>query len=170
MLARLACNKTGINIIPSLIDKNGSGHFKLADINEVMRLFYKDLYSSECAFSDEDRKDFLDKIKLPFLSDEQKPILCRQISKDEVSEAIQALKGGKPKASLESFSPKPYRPEFYKRFSKILAGPLADMYSDSFSRAEAMSAIDLADNFPLKWTISGFMYLGIKVSPDLRDL
>lgn len=75
-----------------------------------MRLFYKDLYSSECTSSDGARAEFLNKIRLPSLSDEQQAALCRPISKDEVLEAISTLKGGKAPG------PDGFGPEFYKTF------------------------------------------------------
>jgi len=93
-----------------------------------MKLFYKDLYSSECTSSFGARAKFLNKIKLLSLSDVQKADLCKSLSKEEVLQAIRILKGGKAPGP-DSFSP-----EFYKTFSQELVGPLTYMYLDTFNR------------------------------------
>uniref|UniRef100_A0A8P4KRJ8 Reverse transcriptase domain-containing protein n=1 Tax=Dicentrarchus labrax TaxID=13489 RepID=A0A8P4KRJ8_DICLA len=93
-----------------------------------MKLFYKGLYSSECTSSSKTRAAFLNKIKLPSLSDVQKADLCKPISKEEVLQAIRTLKGGKAPG------PDGFGPEFYKTFSQEIVGPLTDMYLDSFTR------------------------------------
>ncbi len=48
-------------------------------------------------------------------------------------------------------------------------------YRINFSKSEAMSSGSFSDtsllvNFPFKWSIAGFMYLGLKISPDIQDL
>lgn len=48
-------------------------------------------------------------------------------------------------------------------------------YKINLTKSEAMplgtlSLTDVADNFPFKWTVSCFTYLGIKVSPNLKDM
>uniref|UniRef100_A0A3P9KVD9 Endonuclease/exonuclease/phosphatase domain-containing protein n=1 Tax=Oryzias latipes TaxID=8090 RepID=A0A3P9KVD9_ORYLA len=128
LLARLAKSKMEVNIIPALTDRDGKRQNKSTDINKIMKLYYQDLYSSQCESSADNRADFLDKIKFPTLSDEQKKILNNSISKEEVSEAIFALKGGKAPG------PDGFGPEFYKTFCKMLVGPLTDMFVDSFEK------------------------------------
>uniref|UniRef100_A0A3P9IJZ9 Reverse transcriptase domain-containing protein n=1 Tax=Oryzias latipes TaxID=8090 RepID=A0A3P9IJZ9_ORYLA len=128
LLARLAKSKMEVNIIPALTDRDGKRQNKSTDINKIMKLYYQDLYSSQCESSADSRTEFLDKIKFPTLSDEQKKILNNSISKEEVSEAISALKGGKAPG------PDGFGPEFYKTFSKMLVGPLTDMFVDSFEK------------------------------------
>ena len=93
-----------------------------------MKLFYKDLYSSECTSFSEIRATFLNKIKLPSVSNAQKADLCKPISKEEVLQAILTLKGGKAPG------PEGFGLEFYKTFSQEIVGPLTDMYLDSFNR------------------------------------
>lgn len=115
-------------MIPSLIDKNGVRHLTSSDISEVMKTFYKDLYSSELPASSKTCEQCLNKIKLPSLSDVQKADLCKPISKEEVLQAIRTLKGGKAPG------PDGFGPEFYKTFSQPLVGPLTDMCLDSFNR------------------------------------
>ncbi len=104
-----------------------------------MRLFYKDLYSSECTSSDEARAEFLSKIRLPSLSEQQKVALCRPVTKDEVVETISTLKGGKAPA------PDGFGSVYYKKYSKILVGPLTDMYSASFNRGCLPPSLNLAN-------------------------
>ncbi len=48
-------------------------------------------------------------------------------------------------------------------------------YKINFNKSEAMpldtlNIADIEGDFPFKRTISGFIYLGIKVSPDLKDM
>ena len=83
-----------------------------------MKLFYKDLYSSEWTSSSGARAKFLNKIKSPSLSDIQKADLCKPISKEEVLQAIHTLKGGKAPG------PDGFGTEFYKTFRQELVGPL----------------------------------------------
>lgn len=90
---------------------------KSSDINEVIKLFYKQLYSSKYTSSSRARAKFLNEITLPSLSDVQKADLCKPISKEEVLQAIRTLKGGKA-PGLDGFGP-----EFYKIFSQELVGP-----------------------------------------------
>lgn len=127
LLARLARGKTEPNVIPSLMDRNGVRRFTSSDINKEMKLYYKDLYSSGSTASSENMATFLNKIKLPSLSDVQKADLYKPVSKEEVLQAIHALKGGKAPG------PDGFGPEFYKTFSQELVGPLTDMYLDSFN-------------------------------------
>ena len=126
LLACLARGKTECSLIPSLLDTHGIRHFKSTVFNKIIRSFYADLYSSDCTSSVEVRMKFLDKIKCPSLSDEQKAALCRPISKDEVSETISNLQGGKAPG------PDGFGPDFYKTFCKVVVVPLTDMYVDCF--------------------------------------
>ena len=138
LLARLARGKIESNLIPSLLDKHGIRHFKSTEVSKIMKSFYADLYSSDCTSSVEVRRKFLDKIKFPSLSDEQKAALCRPISKDEVSETISDLQGGKVAG------PDGFGPHFYKTFCKVVVGPLTDMYLDCFDKGCLPPTLNLA--------------------------
>ncbi|XDV28526.1 hypothetical protein PO909_031812 [Leuciscus waleckii] len=127
LLARLTRGKTEPNVIPSLMDRNGVRRFTSSDINKEIKLYYKDLYSSGSTASSENMATFLNKIKLPSLSDVQKADLYKPVSKEVVLQAIHTLKGGKAPG------PDGFGPEFYKTFSQELVGPLTDMYLDSFN-------------------------------------
>ncbi|XDV45285.1 hypothetical protein PO909_013405 [Leuciscus waleckii] len=121
LLARLTRGKTEPNVIPSLMDRNGVRRFTSSDINKEMKLYYKDLYSSGSTASSENMATFLNKIKLPSLSDVQKADLYKPVSKEEVLQAIHTLKGGKAPG------PDGFGPEFYKTFSQELVGPLTEL-------------------------------------------
>lgn len=91
-----------------------------------MRQFYQKLYSSECELSEGRRKEFLDRVSLPSLSEEQKEKLTAPVTEREVHAAIASLRSGKAPG------PDGLCPEFYKKLSHLLAGPLTDMFLDSF--------------------------------------
>ena len=71
-------------MIPSLLDDNKVRHYKTKDINRVMWQFYEKLYSSEYNSSDKRRKQFLDRVPLPSLSDELREKLISPVTEEEV--------------------------------------------------------------------------------------
>ena len=99
-----------------------------------------DLCNLECASSVEDMANVLDKIKFPSLSEEPKQFLCKPISKDEVSEVIRTLRAGKAPG------PDGFGLECYKKLSKVLVGPLMDMYSVSLGRGCLPPTLNLASH------------------------
>lgn len=138
LLARLARGINEPNLIPSLIDKHGCRHFKSADLNKVMRSFYEELYSSDYISSAEARSKFLDRLDLPYLSDDQKEALNRPISKEEVLDVIKNLKGGKAPG------PDGFGADFYKAFGGLLVDHLTNMYLDSFDKGCLPPTLNLA--------------------------
>ena len=108
LLARLAKGKQNSNTISSLKDENDINHHTSKEINRIMKSFYQKLYSSECGTSEQQRKDFLNKIHFPMLSQEHRESLCRAITEEEILETIKTLKGGKAPG------PDGYGAEFYK--------------------------------------------------------
>lgn len=138
LLARLACGRVESNIVPSLLDKHGTRHFKATEVNKIMKSFYADLYSSDCSASLENRRKFLDKMEFPSLSENQQELLCRPITEEEVSDTINTLQGGKAPV------PDGFGPDFYKIFSKVLVGPLTNMYMDCFEKGCLPPTLNLA--------------------------
>lgn len=118
LLARLARGRVESNIISSLLDKHGNRHFKSTEVNKLMKTFYEELYSSDCATSLENRRKFLDKINFPSLTEDQRNQLCGPVTEEEVSDAIKTLQSGK------SPGPDGFGPDFYKTFRKILVDPV----------------------------------------------
>lgn len=138
LLARLARGRVESNIISSLLDKHGTRHFKSTELNKLMKSFYEELYSSDCVASLENRRKFLDKIHFPSLSEDQKDMLCRPITEEEVSDTIKTLQRGKAPG------PDGFGPDFYKTFRKIIVGPLTDMYVDSLEKGCLPPTLNLA--------------------------
>ena len=139
LLAQLAKGKQNSNTISSLKDDNNVSHHTSKDINSIMKSFYQKLYSSECGAADQQRKDFLDKITFPSLSEEHRESLCKAITEEEILETIKTLKGGKAPG------PDGYGPEFYKKMSKVIVGPLREMYADSLQRGSLPQTLNLAN-------------------------
>ena len=139
LLARLARGRTESNTIPSLLDDNQVRHYKTKDINKIMRQFYQKLYSSECELSEERRKEFLDKVSLKSLAEEQKEKLTAPVTEKEVRAAIPSLKGGRAPG------PDGFCPEFYKKLTHLIVGPLTDMYLDSFGIGHLPPTLNLAN-------------------------
>lgn len=104
-----------------------------------MRQFYHKLYSSECNTSDELRKSFLDQISFPSLTEEQRELLNREVTREEVLDAIRSLQSGKAPG------PDGYGPEYYKKMSRAVVGPLTDMFLDSFRNGCLPPSLNLAN-------------------------
>lgn len=128
LLAHLARGGRNLASISVLQDTNGVRFQKSTEINSMMKAFYQRLCSSDRVPSEETKKRFLGKIKLPTLSDDQKKDLCTPITEKEVLEIIKVLKGGK------LAGPDGYCPDFYKKLGNIFVGLLTDMYRDSFGK------------------------------------
>lgn len=138
LLARLARGRMETNTIPSLLDDNQVRHYKTKDINTIMRQFYQKLYSSECELSEGRRKEFFNRVSLPSLSEEKREKLNLPVT-EEVRAAIASLKGGKAPG------PDGFCPEFYKKLSHLIAGPLTDMFSDSFKICHLPPTLNVAN-------------------------
>ncbi len=104
-----------------------------------MRQFYQKLYLSECDSSDGGRNDFLNRVPLPSLSQEQREKLNAPVTVDVVRRAIVSLEGGKAPV------PDGFCPEFYKKMSLLIAGPLTNMFLDSFENGWLPPALNLAN-------------------------
>lgn len=93
LLACLAKGRNGTNLIASLKDNNRDIVYESKRIND-MRQFYHKRYSAECNAHDS-RKTFLDKTSLPSHTGEQRELLNKQITKEEVLGALHTLQSGK---------------------------------------------------------------------------
>lgn len=139
LLARLAKGRTESNTISSLLDDKQTRHHKTSDINKIMMQFYQKLYSSECEFSEGRRKEFLDRVSFPSLSEEQRENLTAPVTEKEVHAAIASLRGGKAPG------PDGFCPEFYKKLKHLLVRPLTDMYLDSFETGRLPPTLNIAN-------------------------
>lgn len=107
LLARLARGRTAPTIISYLKDNTGTRHLKTKNICNVMKDFFKNLYTSECQNTSTKRKHFLDGVNLPSLSERNRRNLGRPITEQEVMETINFLPNGKAPG------PDGFGPEFY---------------------------------------------------------
>ena len=139
LLARLAKGRNSSNLISSLKDNNGDKAYESKKINNIMKQFYHKLYSTECNTSDDLRKAFLDQTNLPSLTEEQRELLNAPITREEVLEAIRSLQSGKAPG------PDGYGPEYYKKMSRVVVGPLTDMFLDSFKNKRLPPSLNLAN-------------------------
>lgn len=97
-----------------------------SEINTAFKNFYENLYRSEYSTNCNTQSKFLDKINIPKISEESKAALDKQLSKEEISEAIGALKAGK------TAGPDGLPIDIYKYFKDNLINPLYKMYSESY--------------------------------------
>ena len=139
LLARVARGRNATNLISSLKDSNGDKVHESKKINNIMRQFYCKLYSTECNTSDELRKSFLDQISLPSLTEKQRELLNRPVTREEVLDAIRTLQSGKAPG------PDGYGPEYYKKMSRVAVGPLTEMFLDSFRNRSLPPSLNLAN-------------------------
>uniref|UniRef100_A0AAY4BML7 Reverse transcriptase domain-containing protein n=3 Tax=Denticeps clupeoides TaxID=299321 RepID=A0AAY4BML7_9TELE len=139
LLARLARGRTEANAISSLKDTSGTHRFENKYINQIMKQYYQNLYSSECHSTEQRMDFFFNKIGLPSLTAEEQADLCRPITKEEVLHSIKSLRGGKAPG------PDGYCPEFYKKMDKEIAGSLTEMFVDSLKNGRLPPTLNLAN-------------------------
>lgn len=99
------------------------------EINTCFKDFYETLYRSECNQNSDTQETFLDQLQFQSLSDDIKNELDRNITVEELSEAIQNMNSGKAPG------PDALPIEFYKTFKTKLAEPPLNMFKE-YSRKE----------------------------------
>ena len=127
-LANLTKAKPNSQAIPVIKDTCGKRIHNNKDINNSFVEFYKNVYNSQSdCHSNSLAHDFLSAINLPQISDAQREMLNKPVTRQEVKEAISALNNNKAPG------PDGLTPEFYKTFFDLLIGPLINMLSYSFN-------------------------------------
>lgn len=96
------------------------------EINTCFKIFYESLYRSECNQDSDAQETFLDQLQFQLLSDDIKNELDRNITAEELSEAIQNMNSGKAPG------PDGLPIEFYKTFKTKLVEPLLNMFKECF--------------------------------------
>lgn len=139
LLARLARGRAETNVISSLKDNSGANKFENRYINKIMKEFYQNLYSSECHSTEEKTNHFLNNIRLPSLTLEERVDICKPITEEEVLNTINSLRGGKAPG------PDGFCPEFYKKMGKDIAGSLTEMFTDSLKNGQLPPTLNLAN-------------------------
>ena len=125
LLARLAAGRQNYNSISALKDDSGQSHYETTALTEIMKNYYEKLYAPDSSSNADSMLNFLEGLSLPSLSDADRNILGKSITPEEVTEAITSMQSGKAPG------PDGYGPEFFKKFKKLLIGPLTKMYLHS---------------------------------------
>lgn len=110
LLAHQIKKKLNERTIKSLKTPDGSVTYNLDLINNLFKIFYKELYKSQITAEQSDIIEFLDKLPLTAISEEDKIFLDSPLSPEEVFNAIQSMPSNK------SPGPDGFPCEFYKSF------------------------------------------------------
>ena len=125
LLARQLKQRENNSVIPAI--KNGDNIVTSSkEINKVFQQFYEKLYTSTSNHEQQKLEDFLSKIDLPKMSQQQAKSLDASITEEEVRNAITLMKNGKS-PGLDGFPI-----EYYKAFTDVLAPILTKVYSEAF--------------------------------------
>lgn len=95
---------------------------KAGEIKKAFKKFYSKLYQ-EKFIEDVDVENYINKIENKELSDNQREILNKPISHEEILEAINAIKLGKAPG------PDEYTAKFYRRFKEELSAQLYPLFN-----------------------------------------
>lgn len=109
---------------------NGDNISNPKKINELFKSYYSQLYTPECHVIIDCLHKFCNSVKILSLSEEAKAKLDSLITMNEVSDAIDQMKGGKVPG------PDGITMDFYKIFKSKLLSPLFNMLVDSFKSGE----------------------------------
>ena len=124
-LARLARNAPVKSYISAILDENNERHINNCQINESFKRFYANLYSSEIDMERLRAGDFLDRLCIPQLSEEQSNFLDSPISILEIDKAISTLQSGKS----------PGEDGFPVEFFKIMKGKINNLLLRVFNKS-----------------------------------
>ena len=113
--------------INAITTKSGEISNDPQDINNTFKEFYQSLYRSECSPMPACRDTFLNHLQFKSLTDDVKEDLDKDISMEELLQAIKSINSGKAPG------PDGLPIEFYKTFQKQLLTPLLDMFNESFN-------------------------------------
>lgn len=97
-----------------------------SEINDSFRQFYENLYKSDCCHTSEEQDLFLDQLQFQTLTEDTQQELDRNLSIEEISQAIQSINSGKA-PGLDRFTI-----EFYKTFKEKIIVPLFNIYEEAF--------------------------------------
>lgn len=75
--------------------KNNKPTTNKRDINEVFKIFYQELYTSQVHVEEQKRTNLFSCVKIPTLTEEQRNLIEGEISLAEVKQAIHSLQLGK---------------------------------------------------------------------------
>lgn len=107
------------------------------EINTTFKNFYETLYTSQGNFPEETKR-FLDKYNFQRLSEDAREALERDMTEDELKEAISKISPGKS-PGLDGFTI-----EFFKAFLSKLIKPLLLMYNHAYATGKLPDSLELA--------------------------
>lgn len=113
--------------VDSIEESDGNIIVDPQEINNSFRSYYMKLYNSECTSGSEIQKTFLDNLVLPSIPEEHKDEIGKDISLQEVVEAIDLMKAGK------AAGPDGLPIDIYKKFKDKLVRPMLDMLVEAFT-------------------------------------
>lgn len=114
--------------INSITIENGANIVDPLEINNHFKLYFENLYKSEFANELKRQDSFLDKLKFPKVSEGTRSELERNLSIEELSEALQGMSSGKDPG------PDGLPMEIYKTFAGKLLPHLLEMFNESFEK------------------------------------
>lgn len=138
LLAQRAKQQYTQTLIPSVENDGGVLVTDTAEINETFRLFYQNLYTSQCTSDEVDLDNFLSMVDLPSLSEEEQKYIGGDITLEEVQQAIKSLRSGKSPG--EDGLPT----DFYKTFSDVVSPRLLTVFQDALKRGSLPDSMRVA--------------------------
>lgn len=154
LLAHQLKAKRASSHIAQLRDESGSLTSDPDEINNIFKLYYSNLYTSEFCDEEHNLLKFFSNLDMPKISTTDHEMLDAPLNLTEIKEAIKSMNSGK------SPGPDGYPVEFYKKFSDQLAPLLLEMFNHSNSqgslpptlRQACISLIFKKDKDPLNCT------------------
>lgn len=139
-LSHLTEIKRDLQVIPSILDGNGTHHFDNKNINNPFRQFYIRLYESDQPQGVSDKvESFLGRLTLLTISDSQKRELNAPISREEALLALKGLQSGKAPG------PDGLSSEFYREFQDVHLDPFLKILDHSFITGSLPQSLREAD-------------------------
>lgn len=124
MLANCLRGSRAKQLITQIQMADGKITSNLTEINDTFRDYYSNLYASELQNDNMQMYNFLDNLKIPELSPDDRERLDRPITKEETELAV----------SGKSPGPDGFPAEFFRLFSSLLVPHLSLVLSDSFKQ------------------------------------
>lgn len=82
-------------VINSIQLENGNHTVDPVEINSSFRIFYESLYQSEYPDDTQLQSEFLNKLDIPTMTDQDKIGLDKPLTVNEMSEAVRSMRSGK---------------------------------------------------------------------------
>lgn len=114
--------------IITTLENKGQTIVSPKEINNAFKEYYQSLYNTETNCNIQTMNEVLDRLNTPTISEEQKKELELEMTKEDISSAIDAMKLGK------RAGPDGIPIDIYRKFKDKLLTPLLDMITETFER------------------------------------